>query len=421
MTVISLALWSFFLIRPLVLFHHPEFFKFILLYHVTLRDQIATLLQLAVFHSIAIGVSWIVFRTIGHVQSARIFRADEMTRSAASLLPLFIGTGVIYLAVSLLSVTSPELGEKILGLTELALPVKFTPVYAVALVVLRKDIEIPRQTMLLVVVLAGTYLFSQLFQGSKSFVLELAFIGMFMLLIFKGDFVMPVWKIVQYSALGLLVFISFPVAMAVRRISSESGFGGMSISAMIERIQFMASSSNYDGVSVFVFDLITKRLNGYDGLIASVQIRPNAVPSELSVGVMVENAIAAIIPGFQSGYDSFGQITSQLFYAFLTAEDVHGGGIGSYAMLSLFAHNRDIWSLMAIGIYSAACAAILVFAARLRMSMPLRVSAVGALVMAYVVATSGGNFDRSFRDLVAIFFHATLVSYYLKVRFSFAR
>ncbi len=419
MTMMAIVLWSFFLIRPLFLVSHPEFFKFILLYSIDMRLQIATLLQLAIFNGIVIAVLGVLLRTVGHVPARRIFRAEEMTKSVTSLTPLFLATGTVYLAVSLLAVVSPDFGGKILSLSELVLPVSFLSVYAIALLVLRFDIEISRDTVVLAIAIVATYMLSQLFQGSKSFLLELAFIGIFAMLIFKGDVVISMKKLFRYSGFALIIFVSFPVAMAVRRISSETGFSGLSLGDISSRIQFMAAGVNYESVSIFIVDLFTKRLNGYDGLIAALQIAPDAAPDELSVAVMFANAMAAIVPGLQSSHDSFGTITSRMFYPFLSEENDHGGAIGSFGMLSLFARNSEMWSFVAVALYAAWIAAIMVFSARVKIPVPLRVSIVGALFTAQVIAVSGGNFDRSFRDLVATIFQATTVFYFMKVRFSF--
>lgn len=421
LTVSVLSIWAFYMLRPLFLFSNPQFFKFVSGYQIDTRTHIDTLYWVALSNLMFLLPFAVVLRLTCAYKTEVLFKRDKLLRNVRPLLIMLMGVGGIYVFASLFALISPEIGGSTLSLIELLLPIEFLAPVALALLI-SSSVSLGRWLKVALYFVLCTYLVSQLLQGSKSFLLEIAFLAVVIALIRFGDFVVPVRRIVRYTAWLVILFVSFPLAMAVRRISDESGLNGLSIVALIERVQFMSTFGHGNSVFTFSLDLITKRLNGYDGSLAALQIPSDTLPNLFNLEIMIVNGFAGIVPGAQSTFESFGAATSRIFFSFLSDDsNAHGGGIGAYAMLRLFANSNPVGTLFATGVYGMIWALMILVTVRLRTSALVRYGAFGGLIIAYTLSTSGGNFDRILREMIALYFHFALLSLYMRVRWDLAR
>jgi hypothetical protein len=419
LSISILSIWAFYFLRPLFLFSNPELFKFISLYRINTQLHVDTLNWLAIANLAFLIPLMLILRLACPYPRESLFRHNELQWKMQSLFVLLLGTGGLYTVVSALAVVSPSVGGRILSFCELLLPVEFIAPFSLAILISLPGVISPKMRIGLYLLLS-TYVASQLLQGSKSFLLEIVYMSIVITLIRFGDFTIPFRRLSFYLGGTVVLFFSFPLAMAVRRISDDVGFGGISIVALIERIKFMGTNGTSSHVLSFGTDLITKRLNGYDGSLAVIQIIPGTFPETFNLNVLFANGLASTIPGLQSEFEAFGAAVSKKFYPFLnaTGTNSHGGAVGGYAMLSLITKGDYMLSALAVAIYGVIWGWLMAITTRLQTIIPLRYVTFGGLIMAYSLSTNGGNFDRIFRSLFVLYLHFGILVFYAKINFS---
>lgn len=415
--ILVVFLWSFYLARPLFLLTDLEYYKFGIIMGDFIDVHVHTLFWLAGLNTISVVIAMVVLGSFLRIPSSSLLPGPRLARLPTILFFAAIAIMGLYFLLSLLEAMGSDLGRKAVRLMELAAFVQITIPVMVGFLIVRNTAPGNQQRTWLALTAVLLYSGALFLQGSKLFVIELVVLFFLFMLVFYGDRKLSLPWIGAYAGLTVLVVISFPLAMAVRRLTGEMGLSGLSPSLIVDRIDMMSSYMSGNSIWEFPLDLLTRRLNGYDGLIVAFDKVSYADLSDFNVMTMLSNALAGLLPGVAADSISFGQLTSRLFYGFAVEDDVaHAGGVGHFGMLRLFAGSPVLTFVLGVTLFAFIWSATLVAACRMLHNPLLRFALFGSLIMTSALCLSGGNFDRVLQETIIAFVHAAILSVFITYR-----
>lgn len=197
----------------------------------------------------------------------------------------------------------------------------------------------------------------------------------------------------------IVLVAGFPFAMLVRRADA---LGINSVDDYFNAVFFLRQmiGRQYDSIGSYVFNLITQRMNGFDGLMM-IHSAPTYSLDVYSWEVVLTNLVAALVPGMTSPYPSIGVANSINFYTFSDASFVIGGSIGLPGTLWLMSND-----LLSYGLQVFVLIALLLLIGKLYSQIFSSLYTVVSTLVALniVMMILGGALDRELRSFVALFF-----------------
>ncbi len=411
--LIIVCLFAFYMFRPLVLVSNPLLYKFARMNYLTESMQIEVLLFLSILNTVAVGIGYALFRFLipGDTRSFSQSIRDINIKDQVFLLALAILA--LYILVSFVKYIGMASGPGLVRLFELVLFVKFAFALPVAVIVAhlcgvarRSD----RQIKLGLICIAA-YVLALFLQGSKSFLIELAFLFLIYVILFRVNIIIKPKNIFYISVISVFLIFSFPIVTAVRLVTSDYGPFNFGVAEVVERLAFMSDFTTDGNFLLYVLDLMTKRFNGYDGLIVAWNNLYLGGDYFFNIHVMIVNAVSALIPMMQSEYASFGQMISTIFYGFASEDEIiHGGALGHYGILWVFSGGSfSSFFLYFIG-FLVFWGLVFRFGARL-VGIPLvRTILFGVLTLAFALCVNSGNFDRNLQEVIMLMLQGAVLS-----------
>ncbi|MGK7659759.1 MULTISPECIES: hypothetical protein [unclassified Marinovum] len=377
-------------IRPLFLYDNIQFYKFSRSHPVDAHYVIETLWGTADLH-ICFAMAVLLIQVLIRPINMRRMTLSYNMNSPAIARPILLGAQSVFFVTSLVSILSPTF-EGLFNYVELVLPASLIAAFGM-LAIVRGTARLADWG------LVGLYSASILISGSKSFFIELMFIY-YIMVVFSRRYITIRSSTMFWSIPATIVLVAgFPFAMLVRRADA---LGINSVDDYFNAVFFLRQmiGRQYDSIGSYVFNLITQRMNGFDGLMM-IHSAPTYSLDVYSWEVVLTNLVAALVPGMTSPYPSIGVANSINFYTFSDASFVIGGSIGLPGTLWLMSND-----LLSYGLQVFVLIALLLLIGKLYSQIFSSLYTVVSTLVALniVMMILGGALDRELRSFVALFF-----------------
>ncbi len=167
-----------------------------------------------------------------------------------------------------------------------------------------------------------------LLQGSKAFLAQILLALFVFYLAFRGDFRIRLGRAAVLAAAGLVVLaVSFPMAMSLRRHVQTDGYDMGAVPAMVEGLVEMARPDQ----AAFLSAWISSRFIGFDGVLAIEARIPPELLQVFAFAETVERVQGRLIP-LDRGAGSISSGRAVSTYLIGHPEDLrHSGGVGLFA------------------------------------------------------------------------------------------
>jgi hypothetical protein len=177
----------------------------------------------------------------------------------------------------------------------------------------------------------GLIVLTSLLQGHKSALLSIAEVIFLFYLLEKGDFKISLPKTVLWGGpILILIFVTFPVAMSIRSFMRWHGFSFDIFDVIFVNLSRLTSEEFRLGV----LDMVTGRLNGYDGLLAVNIYKPPELNSIFNELYILKCTVARLVPKFHLEGISLGKAVG-VYYTGHSLDIKHAGALGLFASIIL--------------------------------------------------------------------------------------
>lgn len=341
------GLWLVYLIRPIV--HLLGWAKFVYPFlsyvdHWRIQDTLYTIALLGLGFQLTFWAAlwWILPPEPG---PAREPARPWLLRAPRTL--LLIGVGLV--ALRLLLLIGFRVGQKggdAGGLGALMYLIPEDLLFALPLLyLLRYRHRVDRAQLLGALAVLALISGAILLEGSKAFAARLM-LGVFVyLLVTRGDQRLPFARFVALALPTAFVLLaSFSIATATRlSVATQGGIGRDAVAELVGRI----AAWDLRTQAIVASDMFTKRLAGYDGMLA-VGARRDPIAQEIfTPGVTAQNVVSKLLPGVRPGRMTQGKAIS-VYYTRFDESHGHGGALGLFGAARLAAGPAALLLVMTI-------------------------------------------------------------------------
>jgi len=396
----AVAIWAFYLIRPLLLVSNPHHFSYPNLGQVNYDMQVDAVFQIAVFSlcffcGMKLASLLLPVRTYVNTQKSIFVSSRQLIIFGIFLVFLF----KVYLFLG----HSSAMSGRSSGFTVIAMLLPFNLVLPTVLVyLLLHKAALSKFDDILLVLLLLLYPILALAEGHKSALLSMLFFLVIVLLIKHGDYRFSMRKLALIGMFLPLIVLSFPLATT---LGGSIGKLGLNYQVLINATSILNYVALDSEIWELLLDRITTRLVGYDGLIAAGMEFPKEVTYVFNIENIVKLAIAKLIPGYTVPGISMGKAIG-IFFTGHSSDVQHAGALGLFGTLKVIAGSWGGYMLAAcfgflfIGIYVA-----MVNFNRSKDSSQL----IQLLLIAQMVAwISSGNLDNLLQSMIVVIIHLVL-------------
>jgi len=396
--ILSLVIFIFYLLRPLVLWTDENYFIFRYLGEVNNNDHYYALIEIFIF-------------SFASLFSFRLAAGDQKRNRVAHIGNIY-SARVILILLSIFGILYGLFASSIGDLKEyltIILPFGLVQTALIVLVVVYWDqMNINERRLVLLLLLVPVLI--DTIGGSKGAMLGLVFsliVVHIMMSIYKGENNLSFGGLLKLIAFLFIVLFSFVVAWVIR--SSDY----MTFENFVDIFSRYALNSD---AFMFFTERFTSRLLGYDGIIAARMFANDNLlmqqASQFNILSGLTGALGKLIPGYSAGGEySFGKLVS-IYFQGHPPDMKHSGALGLFGVLRI---NTLLISISITIMFFVGYGLLFRLVARVFICPTNYVFVSVLLVMNMVGLLSSGNLDNNFasfiRTIIVLTFYTLLFNF----------